>query len=132
MVWVGKGIGEAGSGAVGVLRTGTKAVFVTEGRDGEVGVLRTGNNAVFVTEGRDGEVEVGKGALVCGEELGITRDGRGVVVRGCNRYSPVMAIDVRVLFALCISASLAAFPPETTQTRNRSATKRAVIPRAYK
>ena len=67
------------------MRTGNKAVFVTDGRDRVVGVLRTGNKAVFVTEGSDGGVAVGKEALVCGEAVGITSDGCGVVVRGCNR-----------------------------------------------
>lgn len=125
-------MGEAGVAAVGVLRTGNKAVFVTDGRDGEVGVLTSGARPVSVTEGSRSAVEVGSATFVGEDEVGITSDGCGVVVRGCNRYSPVIAIDVLVLFALWISASLAAFPPETTQTRIKTPTKRAVIPRANK
>jgi len=117
---------KTGSGATAVwVGNGVKEVEI-----GAMGVLSTGNNAVLVGDTKAGMVEVGPESLVGGKEVGGVKPGRGVGVRGCRRYDPVIAIDVRVLLALRTSASLAALPPEAIQIRISIVTNRPVIPRA--
>ena len=53
----------------------------------------------MVADGRTGMVDVEAGTFGWGEEVEIIIVGCGVFVRGCRRYDPVIAIDVRVLLA---------------------------------
>lgn len=55
--------------------------------------------------------------------------GVGVLVRGCNRNDPVIAIAVLVLLAFRISASVAG-PPEATQNISNKTINRLVTPSA--
>ena len=110
-VWVGNGANEVATGKMGVLSCASKEVFVGEGSEGGVGVEA--------------------GTLVWGKEDGVGKEGAGVLVRGCKRYDPVIAIDVLVLLAFCTAFSLAG-PPEAIQTRINRATKRPVTPSACK
>jgi len=107
-----------------------------EGATGEMGVLNCSSNEVLVGEGRDRIVGVALGKLVGkpvgAREVGVAIKGGGVFVRGCRRKDPVIAIDVLVLLALCTSAALAAWPPETIQNRINKITKRPVITSACK
>lgn len=58
---------------------------VEEGTTEERGVLNCASNEVFVGDGRDGAVDVELGTLVGGREVGVVKEGRGVLVGGCKR-----------------------------------------------
>jgi hypothetical protein len=98
---------------------------------GGIGVLNCGNNEVLVGEGTGSKVDVEPGTLVSGNDVGTSKKGVGVRVRGCRRYDPVIAIVVRVALAFCASASLAG-PPDATQKISSRATNRPVTPNACK
>ena len=99
----------------------------SEGGMGEIGVPNCASNEVLVADGTAGIVEVELGRLVWEGDIEV--GGEGVLVRGCNRYEPVIAIEVLVLLAFRISASLAG-PPEAIQMRINKLTNRPVIPSA--
>ena len=113
---------KVGSGAA-VVSVGS-GVDVNEGALGEIGVLSCASKEVLVTDGTDKAVEVEI-------DVGAAKDGSGVLVRGCNRYDPVIAIEVRVLSAFRTAASLAG-PPEIIQPRINKVTNRPVSPSACK
>lgn len=110
-VWVAKGAGE--------------------GATGETGVFSCASNEVFVGEGRTGGVGVEAGALVCGTDVGVGKEGPGVLVRGCKRYDPVIAIAVLVLLAFRTASSLAG-PPDAIHIRINKPTNKPVTPSACK
>ena len=120
-----------------IVKTGTWATAVwvgngaNEGATGELGVLSCANKEVFVGEGSERGVGVKAGTLVWGKEDGVGNEGAGVLVRGCKRYDPVIAIDVLVLLAFRTASSLAG-PPEAIQTRINNAMNRPVTPSACK
>jgi hypothetical protein len=96
-----------------------------------LGVVSWGKIDVLVGEATEGRVEDEAGTRVSGKDVGAAKEGAGVLVRGCRRYDPVMAIAVRVLLALRTSASLAG-PPEAIQMRIIKPMNRPVTPSACK
>lgn len=117
------------------VKTGTWAMAVSVGTgvdeaatDG-IGVLSCGSKEVLVGDGREATVDVQPAWRVSGTEVGIKGDG--VLVRGCKRYEPVIAIAVLVLLAFRTAASLAG-PPEAIQITINNATNRPVMPSACK
>jgi hypothetical protein len=124
-----------GTVAVNTGGTWATAVWVGNGAKevaaGKKGVFSWASNEVFVGDGRDGGVGVAAGTLVCVKEDGVRKDGAGVLVRGCKRYDPVIAIDVLVLLAFRTASSLAG-PPEAIQSRINRAINRPVTPSACK
>lgn len=120
-----------------IVNTGTWATGVRdgngvdEGAAEETGVLSCGNKEVLVAEGADGRVDVEPGTVACSKDVGVALKGNGVLVRGCKRYAPVMAIDVLVPLAFRTAASLAG-PPEAAQNRIIRRMNRPVIPSACK
>jgi len=120
-----------------IVDTGTWAMAVWvgnragEGATGEMGVFSCASNEVFVGEGKDEGVGVEIGMLVCAKDVGIGKEGPGVLVRGCKRYDPVIAIEVLVLLAFRTASSLAG-PPEAIQTRISRPMNRPVTASACK
>jgi hypothetical protein len=96
-----------------------------------MGVLGCDNNEVVVGEGTAANVDVKPITIVGGNEVGVVKRGGGVLVRGCRRYDPVMAIAVLVFIAFRTSASLAG-PPEALQSKIIKLTNRPVTPSACK
>jgi hypothetical protein len=94
-------------------------------------VLSCASNEVLVGDGIAGTVDVEPSTFVGGKDVGVIKIGSGVLVRGCKRYEPVIAIAVLVLLAFRTSASLAG-PPEAIQNRINKLTNRPVIPSACK
>lgn len=110
-----------------------RAVSVGNGADEGVtdgiGVPSCGSKEVLVGDGTEATVDVQPGSRVSGKEVGTKGDG--VLVRGCKRYDPVIAIAVLVLLACCTAASLAG-PPAEIQITSNNATNRPVMPSACK